>query len=139
MDARVGWLLALAALAVGWWSYRWQGVVLAVTVITFWLLLQFSRTVRLLRQAAQAPIGHVNSAVMLHSKLRAGMPLADVIRIAGSLGLKTGDAPEKFEWTDAGDVTLELELDTGRCSRWQLRRPGEGAPAAAVSPGGDAP
>lgn len=139
MDARVGWLLALAALAVGWWSYGWRGIVLALTVITFWLLLQFSRTVRLLRQAAQAPIGHVNSAVMLHAKLRAGMPLADVIRLAGSLGRKTADAPETFVWTDAGDVSVEVVLDNGRCSRWQLLRPEGSAAAEAVSPGGDAP
>lgn len=139
MDSRVGWLLALAALAVGWWSYGWQGIVLALTVITFWLLLQFSRTVRLLRQAAQAPIGHVKSAVMLHAKLRTGMPLADVIRSAGSLGRKTAEQPETFVWTDAGDVSLEVVLDNGRCSRWQLLRPDGAAATGPVSSGGDAP
>lgn len=139
MDARVGWVLALAALAAGWWSYGWRGVVLALTVITFWLLLQFSRTIRLLRQAAQSPVGHVHSAVMLHAKLRERMTLADVIRLAGSLGRKVGDEPETFVWTDAGGVAVELVLDNGRCSRWRLVRPDSEAAGDAVSPAGDAP
>jgi hypothetical protein len=71
--------------------------------------------------------------------LRAGMTLADVIRLAGSLGRKTAEAPETFVWTDAGDVSLELVLDNGRCSRWQLLRPEGTAAAGPVSPGGDAP
>jgi len=31
----VGWGLALAAVVVGWLSYGWQGLVLAVTVVVF--------------------------------------------------------------------------------------------------------
>lgn len=124
MDARVGWLLAAAALALGWWGYGWQGVVLAVTVIVFWLLLQFSRTVRLLRQAAGAPVGHVASAVMFQARLREGMRLADVIRAAGSLGRKVKDDPETFAWTDPGEVSVEIELASGRCRSWRLLRPG---------------
>lgn len=134
MDARLGWLLAAAALAVGWWGYGWPGIVLAVTVIAFWLLLQFSRTVRLLRQAANAPVGHVPNAVMLHAKLREGMPLADVIRAAGSLGRKTAEHPETFAWTDAGGVRVEVELLAGRCTTWHLRRPDAQAGDTASSP-----
>ncbi len=123
MDARLGWLIAAAALAVGGWSYGWQGLVLAATAIVFWLLLQFSRTMRLLREAANAPVGHVPNAVMFHAKLRVGMPLADVIRAAGSLGQKTQDRPETFAWSDAGDVRVEVELAAGRCAAWRLQRP----------------
>jgi hypothetical protein len=127
VDARLGWLLAAAALGVGWWSYGWRGLVLATTVIMFWLLLQFSRAIRLLRQAANAPVGKVPNAVMLHARLRLGMPLADAIRIAGSLGRKTHDAPETFSWSDEGGVRVEVEFVAGRCAAWRLHRPEEAA------------
>ena len=123
MDARIGWLLAAAALAAGWWGYGWRGVVLAVTGIVFWLLLPFSRTVRLLRQASGAPVGHVASAVMFQARLREGMRLAEVIRLAGSLGRKLKDDPETFGWSDAGDVHVEVEFAAGRCAAWRLVRP----------------
>lgn len=122
MDARLGWLLAAAALVVGWWSYGWRGLVLAATVFVFWLLLQFSRAMRVLRNAASAPVGMVPNAVMFHAKLREGMPLADVIRAAGSLGRKTREQPETFTWSDAGDVRVEVEFGAGRASAWRLHR-----------------
>ena len=125
MDARLGWLIAATAVAVGWWGYGWPGIVLAATVIVFWLLLQFSRTMRVLRQAATAPMGEVPNAVMFHAKLKRGLALADVIRIAGSLGRKTGDAPETFCWSDRGDVRVEVEFVAGRSNVWRLHRPGE--------------
>lgn len=123
MDARLGWLLAAAALAVGWWSYGWRGLVLAATVIVFWLLLQFSRAMRVLRNAANAPVGVVPNAVMFHARLRGGMPLADVIRAAGSLGHKTRDQPETFAWSDAGEARVEVEFAAGRATTWRLHRP----------------
>lgn len=129
MDARWGWVLALAALAAGGWSYGWRGVVLAMTVIAFWLLLQFSRALRVLRQAADAPVGQVPNAVMFHAQLRAGLPLADVIRRAGSLGRKLGDEPETFAWADGGDARVEVEFAAGRCVAWRLVRPGADEPA----------
>jgi hypothetical protein len=122
MSALVGWALAAAALAVGWLSYGWRGVVLALTVIVFWLLLQFSRTLRLLRSAGQAPIGHVDSALMLQSRLRAGMRLPAVIGLTRSLGRKVRDEPETFAWRDTGGDEVEIEFAGGRCTRWTLRR-----------------
>jgi hypothetical protein len=122
MSALVGWALAAAALAVGWLSYSWRGVVLALTVIVFWLLLQFSRTLRLLRSAGQAPIGHVDSALMLQSRLRAGMRLPAVIGLTRSLGRKVRDEPETFAWRDTGGDEVEIEFVGGRCTRWTLRR-----------------
>ena len=71
----LGWGLGSLAVAVGYVQWGWQGVVLAVTLVVFWLLLQFSRGVRSLREAAGAPVGSVRSAVMLHSRLQAGMNL----------------------------------------------------------------
>ena len=122
MSALVGWTLAAAALGVGWLSYGWRGVVLALTVIVFWLLLQFSRTLRLLRSAGQAPLGHVDSALMLQSRLRAGMRLPAVIGLTRSLGRKVHEEPETFAWRDTGGDEVEIEFIGGRCTRWTLRR-----------------
>jgi len=122
MSALVGWTLAAAALGVGWLSYGWRGVVLALTVIVFWLLLQFSRTLGLLRSAGQAPLGHVDSALMLQSRLRAGMRLPAVIGLTRSLGRKVHEEPETFAWRDTGGDEVEIEFIGGRCTRWTLRR-----------------
>lgn len=124
MSPVIGWGLAAAALAVGWLGYGWRGLVLAISVVVFWLLLQFSRTLRLLRAAAQSPVGTVASAVMLQARLHTGMRLTEVIALTRSLGRKLRDAPETFAWRDAGGDEVEVEFVEGRCSRWQLRRTG---------------
>lgn len=119
----VGWLLAGAALVAGYVSYGWHGLVLALTVIVFWLLLQFSRTLRVLRGAAQSPVGHVANAVMLHAKLQAGMRLPQVIALTGSLGRKVADEPnETWAWTDAQGDSVQVAFSAGRCSNWRLER-----------------
>jgi hypothetical protein len=124
--AWAGWGLALAALVVGWLSYGWQGLVLAITVIVFWLLLQFSRSLRVLRIAATNPVGHVASAVMLHSKLKTGMRLPEVLVLTRSLGRKVGGdehgARETWAWTDTGGDTVQLTLVDGRLAQWELQR-----------------
>ena len=43
MDSRWGWALAVVGMALGYALWGWQGVVLALSVMVFWLLLQFSR------------------------------------------------------------------------------------------------
>ena len=118
----VGWALAVVAVAVGYTSYGWPGVALAVSVIAFWLLLQFSRALRVMRSAAGRPVGHVDSAVMLQSRLHAGMSLAQVIKLTRSLGEKRGDAPESYAWRDAGGDEVIVEMKDGRLSRFQLQR-----------------
>lgn len=138
MNAWIGWTLAAAAFAAGYLGHGWRGLVLALSVIVFWLLLQFSRSLRVLRRAAQAPVGHVASAVMLQSRLGVGMRLADVIKIAGSLGMKLRDDPETWVWRDAGDAAVEIAFEGGRCTAWQLLRPHDrterdsGGPTSAV-------
>ncbi len=122
MNPIVGWSLAVLAIAAGYVSWGWQGVVLAVTVIVFWLLLQFSRSLRVLRNAAGKPVGHVDSAVMLHSKLKAGMTLVQVLPLTRSLGTKLGEAPERWGWADAGGARVSLEFDGGKLRTWQLLR-----------------
>ena len=120
--ATIGWALAVAAVAVGYAGYGWRGVLLAVTVVVFWLLLQFSRALRVMRLAAQAPVGQVPSAVMLHAKLQPGMPLMDVVKLTRSLGRKVRDEPETFAWRDESGAEVEIEFDGGRCKVWRLTR-----------------
>jgi len=122
MNPVVGWSLAAAAVAAGWFGYGWRGVALAVSVVAFWLLLQFSRMLRLMRAAAGRPLGLVDSAVMLQSKLAPGMRMLQVVALTGSLGRKLGDDPECFAWHDAGGDRVRLEFSAGRLARWQLER-----------------
>ena len=122
MNPVVGWALAAAALVAGWFSYGWPGVALAGTVIVFWLLLQFNRVVRAMQQASGRPVGSVPNAVMLHARLREGMPLLEVLKLTRSLGVRVGDEPEAFRWQDAGGDAVRVELQRGRVHRWTLER-----------------
>ena len=122
MNVVVGWLLAGLALAMGYWQWGWPGVALAVTLIAFWLLLQFSRALRVLRNAGRAPVGHVDSAIMLHARLNPGMRLPKILALTRSLGIKREDNPEVFEWRDAGGDAVRVELVDGKLTRWELLR-----------------
>jgi hypothetical protein len=124
MNVVIGWLLAAAALAIGYVQWGWPGVALAVTMIVFWLLLQFSRTLRVLRKAGRAPVGHIDSAVMLHAKLESGQRMPQILALTRSLGHKRGDDPETFEWRDAGGDVVRIELVDGKLTRWELLRAG---------------
>lgn len=123
MNPIVGWGLAFVALVAGWFSYGWQGVVMVVSAIVFWLLLQFSRALRVMRDAAQAPKGEVGSTVMLNAKLKAGMTLMQVITLTRSLGDRVSETPETWAWRDAGDSRVTLVFERGRLTRWELTRP----------------
>ncbi len=124
MNSIIGWALAAAAVAVGFYQWRWPGVALAATVIVFWLLLQFSQSLRVLRRASQAPVGHVDSAVMLNAKLHAGMRLTNILPLTRSLGVRVADEPaEAFEWRDGAANCVRVELRSGRCTEWRLTRP----------------
>jgi hypothetical protein len=130
----IGWALAAVAVAVGYLQWGWQGVVLAVTVIVFWLLLQFSRALRVLRNAGQSPVGVVPNAVMLHAKLQRGLRLPEILKATKSLGKKVADDPETFEWRDAGGDAVRVELRAGRLERWTLQRAAEAANHAPDAP-----
>ena len=123
MNAKLGWGLAALALALGYWFFGWRGVALAVSGMVFWLLLQFSRSMRAMRTAAGAPIGSVPSAVMLHARLQIGMPLMKILLLTRSLGEKLADGRETYRWTDASGAQVTVELKTGRCTGWRLQRP----------------
>jgi hypothetical protein len=130
MSAALGWVLAALSTALGYMVYGWQGVALAVSAMVFWLLLQFSRAMRVMRIAGQAPVGTVPSAVMLQAKMRAGMRLMDIILLTRSLGEKLAEDPETFRWRDPGGDTVEAELVGGRVRTWRFSRAGETADAS---------
>ncbi|MEP6873309.1 MAG: hypothetical protein ABI887_03010 [Burkholderiales bacterium] len=125
MNPWAGWALAAAALAAGWFGYGPRGVALAVSVIAFWLLLQFTRLVRVMRSAAESPVGHVPSAVMLNAKLHAGLPMARIVAMTKSLGQRADPAQEIYMWTDAGGAAVRVTFANGRCTSWVLTRPPE--------------
>jgi hypothetical protein len=125
MNPFLGWTLALLALTVGWLGYGWPGVAMASTVIAFWLILQFNRAVRVMKNASETPVGHVVSVVMLNAKLRAGMPMIQVVGVTRSLGKRVANSSETYLWTDAGGLELVVTFDNGRCKSWQLNRPAQ--------------
>ncbi|KQW35571.1 hypothetical protein [Rhizobacter sp. Root404] len=124
MNPVVGWALAFIALVAGWFSYGWPGIALAFSVIVFWLLIQFNRSVRVMRDASEAPVGHVPSAVMLHSKLSVGQPMLQIVRMTKSLGRRVSESPEIWSWTDDSGADVRITFDKGVCASWTLDRPG---------------
>ena len=122
MNATIGWILAVLAIAVGYAGWGWHGAILGVTVAVFGLLLQFSRSLRVLKQAAGAPVGHVDSAVMVHSRLKAGMTLSQVLPLTRSLGTRLAESPERWGWADPGGARISLQFERGKLQSWRLSR-----------------
>lgn len=123
MNPWIGWALAAAALFAGWRGYGWPGIAFAASAIVFWLLLQISRSLRVMRMAGESPVGHVDSAVMLHAKLRAGLPMLEVVKLTRSLGRRIGETPEVWTWSDEGGSRVAITFVGGRCTTWSLERP----------------
>ncbi len=123
MTPILGWLLAAALVVLAWFSYGWQGVLLAISAVVFWLLLQFSRAMRAMRQAGQAPVGHVDSAVMLNAKLQPGMTMLQVIGLTKSLGRRLASGDDHWAWSDEGGSTVTLQFQGGKLARFELDRP----------------
>ena len=134
MNPIAGWVLVVLALGVGWWQYGVKGLVFSFTLIVFWLMLQFNRSMRILRKAAEQPVGSIGSAVMLNAKLRPRMQMLEVLTLARSLGRRVDPAnDEVLAWTDAGGSEVVVTFEGGRAARWELLRP-EAAPDE--TPGG---
>jgi hypothetical protein len=124
VKAWLGWALAVLAVAAGYQGWGWAGVALAVTVIAFWLLLEFSRSLRVLREAAGAPVGSVANAVMLNAKLEAGMRLPQILKLTRSLGRPVSQEPEVWAWADAAGDEVQVTLRAGLVAAWELKRAG---------------
>ena len=119
--------VAIILLTVGAWrQFGWAGIALAGGGIVMWILLHFTRMLTILKKAADRPIGHVASAVMLNAKLKKGMSLMHVIamtRSLGSLQSPKDEQPEVFTWTDAGQSSVTCTFVGGKLTKWTLQRP----------------
>jgi hypothetical protein len=135
MNPILGWGLAALLVALAWQGYGWRGVIAAVTGIVFWLLLQFNRALRVMKNAGSAPVGHVDSAVMLHAKLQPRMTMLQVVALTRSLGRRVDEGDDVWAWQDAGDNRVVLHFERGRLTRFELERP----PAADAAAPGSAP
>jgi len=123
MNPILGWALAALFVALAWQLYGWQGALFAISAVVFWLLLQFNRSLRAMRNAAQRPVGQVDSAVMLHAKLRPGLTMLQVIALTGSLGRKLGEGEDDWAWSDEGGSGVRLHFTRGRLASFELERP----------------
>jgi hypothetical protein len=115
-------------------SYGWPGIVAVVSVLVFGMLLHFTRMMAVLKRAANRPIGHVDSAVMLNAKLKPGATLLHVVAMTRALGLLKSikDAqPEVFEWKDGTESTVTCTFVGGKLSHHVLYRPDQSADVAA--------
>lgn len=124
--------LALAIAVAAWQSYGPKGLVLALLMISFWVLLHFTKLMRLLRAAAKRPMGHVRDARALHRQLRPGMPLIEVVRRTHSLGLRRSEPdqdPQILEWDDEQGFGVTCTVRRGRLSDIVLRSPDPDATA----------
>ena len=119
--------VAIILLTVGAWrQFGWAGIALAGGGVVMWILLHFTRLLTILKKAADRPIGHVASAVMLNAKLKKGVSLMHVIamtRSLGSLQSPKDEQPEVFTWTDAGQSSVTCTFVGGKLAEWSLYRP----------------
>jgi hypothetical protein len=125
----------VALLVLSYQAWAWSGVALISGGIMLWLLLHFNRLMQVARRAYNSPMGYVGSAVMLQSRLRAGLTLMQVMGLTGSLGeqLSAPDVqPEQYRWTDPSDAWVVCDFAQGRLVRWEFGRPP--APAATDAP-----
>jgi hypothetical protein len=121
--------LVVVGFTVGaWQAFQWAGIALAAGGVVMWILLHFTRMVTILKKAANRPIGHVASAVMLNAKLQKGVNLMHVIAMTRSLGalLTEKDAqPEVYTWTDSSQSVVTCTFVGGKLTEWTLVRPQE--------------
>jgi hypothetical protein len=134
--------LALALSYAAWRSYGAQGLLLAVLMLSFWLLLHFTKLMRLLRTVAARPMGRVSDAAALQTRLKRGMAMVDVIRLTLSLGqLRTppDTEPEQRAWADDAGQALVATFEHGRLLAWRLEALGQAASTRAPAPAGEVP
>lgn len=119
-------VLCISAVVLGYRFYGWAGVAAVVTALVMWVLLHFTRLMTILKRAANRPIGHVDSAIMLNAKLKPGMTLMHVIAMTRSLGAlqsPKGEQPELFRWMDNGESQVTCTFVGGKLTHHVLVRP----------------
>jgi len=122
VSARLGWLLAALFAFAAWRAYGLAGLAFAASTTVFWLLLQFNRAVRVMKNAADSPVGHVASAVMFHAGLERGMTMLQIVTKTKSLGRKVEGSDDDWRWSDDGGASVFLHFERGKLVRWQIER-----------------
>jgi hypothetical protein len=126
--------------AGAWQQYQWAGVAVASGAVVMWILLHFTRMVTVLSRAANRPVGHVGSAVMLNAKLKKGVNLMHVIAMTKSLGERLSEQnaqPEVFKWADTGDSYVICTFQQGKLTAWDMTRPPESSAEATLKASSD--
>lgn len=119
-------LAIIGGSALAYRSYGWAGIAVVVTFLVFGILLHFTRLMTILKRAANRPIGHVDSAVMLNAKLKPGATLMHVVAMTRALGLLKSakdTQPEIFEWKDGTDSVVTCTFVGGKLASHVLVRP----------------
>jgi hypothetical protein len=119
-------ILGVVVVAAAYRALGWPGVALAAGGIVMWMLLHFTRMMRVLQRASNRPVGHCDSAVMLNAKLRPGVNLLHVMAMTKALGEQLSpkeQQPEVYRWTDGGASHVTCEFAHGKLVKWELFRP----------------
>lgn len=139
MSARLGWALAALAAALGWHQAGGLGLLAVFSAVVFWLLLLWSRSLRVLRMVASQPKGQVVDAARLAAGLRPGLPAVELYGRARALGEPQPAWPDEpappappeagdgvMRWQDPMGRRLWAEVRQGRLARWRLDPPAPG-------------
>ena len=129
MNPLFGWALAAFFAFVSWQVYAWPGLAMAVSAIVFWLLLQFNRALRVMKNAAASPLAEIANAVMFHAGLHAGMTMLQIVGKTKSIGRKVEGGGDDWRWNDPGGSSVRLHFERGRLKSWQIERPDDAAAA----------
>ena len=119
-------VLGVGLVVMAYRTYGWAGVAVVVSGIVMWMLLHFTRMMRVLRGAANRPVGYCASAVMFNARLQPGMTLLNVVQMVGALGEQLGEKdaqPEVYRWIDGSASAVTGEFVDGKLVRWKLDRP----------------
>jgi len=129
-------VLGVVVVAIAYRAYGWPGVALAAGGILMWMLLHFTRMMKVLQRASNRPVGYCDSAVMLNAKLRPGVTLLHVMAMTRALGEQVGakdQQPEIYRWSDGTGSHVTCEFARGKLAKWQLFRP-QAAPEGVPPP-----
>lgn len=130
-------LVGIVVLVVAYRNWGLQGIALAGGGLVMWAMLHVTRMMQVMKKAAERPIGHVASAVMLNAKLKPGVNLLHIVAMTQALGLlrtPKDTQPEIFRWTDAGGSYVDCTLVDGKLTHWELTRPTPAPEAIAEAP-----
>jgi hypothetical protein len=119
-------VMGVVLVVAAWRGMGWPGVAAAVGGIVMWMLLHFTRMMKVLQRASSRPVGYCDSAVMLNAKLRPGLNLMHVIGMTRALGEQlspTEQQPEIYRWADGTDSHVTCEFLRGKLVKWELFRP----------------